>query len=86
MRGAAGIAGLGLLSESAGADEPDRYRSLRFHKNKSPDFSTSEALTPFRDATSYNNFYEFGTDKSDPGRAQWLLQTNALASGRLMGR
>lgn len=66
MRGAAAVAGLGLLSESAGADEPDRYRSLRFHKNKSPDFSTSEALTPFRDATSYNNFYEFGTDKSDP--------------------
>jgi sulfoxide reductase catalytic subunit YedY len=29
-------------------------------------FATSEALTPEADATSYNNFYEFGTDKSDP--------------------
>lgn len=25
-----------------------------------------EEITPEKDATSYNNFYEFGTDKSDP--------------------
>jgi sulfoxide reductase catalytic subunit YedY len=25
-----------------------------------------EAITPFKDATHYNNFYEFGTDKGDP--------------------
>jgi methionine sulfoxide reductase catalytic subunit len=29
-------------------------------------FSTDELLTPYGDVTSYNNFYEFGTDKSDP--------------------
>lgn len=28
--------------------------------------AAEEALTPLEDATSYNNFYEFGTDKSDP--------------------
>ncbi len=27
-----------------------------------------EELTPFKDATRYNNFYEFGTGKSDPAR------------------
>ena len=27
-----------------------------------------EALTPWADVTTYNNFYEFGTDKSDPAR------------------
>jgi sulfoxide reductase catalytic subunit YedY len=27
-----------------------------------------EALTPWEDVTTYNNFYEFGTDKSDPAR------------------
>ncbi len=27
-----------------------------------------EELTPFKDSTRYNNFYEFGTDKSDPAR------------------
>lgn len=27
-----------------------------------------EAITPFADASSYNNFYEFGPDKADPSR------------------
>ena len=27
-----------------------------------------EEITPFKDATRYNNFYEFGTGKSDPAR------------------
>ena len=27
-----------------------------------------ESLTPYRDATHYNNFYEFGPDKGDPAR------------------
>ena len=30
------------------------------------ELSTSEALTPYEYVTGYNNFYEFGTDKSDP--------------------
>jgi sulfoxide reductase catalytic subunit YedY len=33
-----------------------------------PRYSTDEARTTFEDATSYNNFYEFGTDKADPAR------------------
>ena len=27
-----------------------------------------EQVTPFEDATTYNNYYEFGTDKGDPAR------------------
>ncbi len=34
---------------------------------KSP-LSTDEKLTSLEDITSYNNFYEFGTDKGDPAR------------------
>jgi len=34
---------------------------------KSP-FSTTDKLTPYDDVTTYNNYYEFGTDKSDPAR------------------
>jgi sulfoxide reductase catalytic subunit YedY len=34
---------------------------------KSP-FSTGEKQTSVQDITSYNNFYEFGTDKKDPAR------------------
>ena len=30
--------------------------------------TTSEALTPYKTVTTYNNFYEFGTNKSDPAR------------------
>jgi len=29
-------------------------------------YVTDETLTPFEDVTTYNNFYEFGTGKSDP--------------------
>ncbi len=34
-----------------------------------------DKLTPFEDVTSYNNFYEFGTDKSDPKRNAGRLRT-----------
>ena len=34
---------------------------------KSP-FSTTEPQTPFKDVSTYNNYYEFGTDKGDPSR------------------
>jgi len=33
---------------------------------KSPLSTTGEALTSYRDVTTYNNFYEFGVDKSEP--------------------
>ena len=32
----------------------------------SSELAQSDALTPFEDVTTYNNFYEFGTDKGDP--------------------
>ena len=32
---------------------------------KSP-FSTTEAVTPYKDVTHYNNYYEFSTDKQGP--------------------
>jgi sulfoxide reductase catalytic subunit YedY len=35
---------------------------------KSP-FSTAERPTPLEDVTTYNNFYEFGTDKYSPARS-----------------
>ncbi|HTD95784.1 MAG TPA: protein-methionine-sulfoxide reductase catalytic subunit MsrP [Edaphobacter sp.] len=38
-------------------------------------YTTTENQTPFNKATSYNNFYEFGTDKSDPSQHAHTLQT-----------
>jgi len=37
--------------------------------------STDEKLNSFEDITTYNNFYEFGTDKSDPARYAGSLTT-----------
>jgi len=36
---------------------------------------TMEKLTSRADATSYNNFYEFGTDKADPAKNAHTLKT-----------
>jgi len=33
------------------------------------EYVTDEKLTSLKDVTHYNNYYEFGTDKSDPARA-----------------
>jgi sulfoxide reductase catalytic subunit YedY len=53
---------------------------------KSP-FSTTEPPTSLKDVTSYNNFYEFGTDKSDPASyasslktAPWTVKIDGLVA------
>jgi len=40
-----------------------------------PALSTTEPRTAFKDATGYNNFYEFGLDKGDPAENAHTLQT-----------
>jgi sulfoxide reductase catalytic subunit YedY len=37
--------------------------------------TTGEELTTFKDITTYNNFYEFGTDKGDPSNYAKALPT-----------
>ena len=44
-----------------------RQSPLVYSSAETP-YRSNEKQTPFVDATSYNNFYEFGTDKSDPKR------------------
>jgi len=39
-------------------------------------YSTSEATTPRALVTSYNNFYEFGSNKSDPSKNAGKFQTS----------
>jgi len=38
-------------------------------------FATDETKTSYKDITTYNNFYELGTDKSDPAANASLLKT-----------
>ena len=40
-----------------------------------PGAQTMDRPTTYKDATTYNNFYEFGTDKSDPARHAHTLKT-----------
>jgi methionine sulfoxide reductase catalytic subunit len=37
-------------------------------------YTVDEEITPFESATTYNNFYEFGTDKEDPSRNAHTLK------------
>jgi sulfoxide reductase catalytic subunit YedY len=41
-----------------------------------PNFSVLEKPTSLKDITNYNNYYEFGTDKSDPAANAGSLQTS----------
>lgn len=66
---AAGVAGAGLaaarfLPEMLSPASAMAGNKLDFKKS---DLSThGEELTPLKDISSYNNFYEFGADKGDP--------------------
>ena len=66
-----GIAALGLASALPDA----RAEAAPLQAAKSP-LSTDEPLTPLKDITHYNNYYEFGTDKTDPGDYASSLKTN----------
>ena len=66
IAGAAAAAGKGLWNLALPRQSVLALDKLDV-KVKSP-FSTTEKITPFDDVTHYNNFYEFGTGKSDPAR------------------
>jgi sulfoxide reductase catalytic subunit YedY len=67
------IAGAGVLGLGSLLPAPSPAAPLA--ASKSPLSTTSEALTPLKDIVSYNNFYEFGTDKDDPAKHAHTLKT-----------
>jgi len=92
----AGTSGL-ILPQSANAlalpyaPVADRADAPSFLKNKITSRKlatanpTGEPLTPYKDVTTYNNFYEFGTDKSDPSKnagtikvSPWSVKVDGL--------
>ncbi|MBL8847623.1 MAG: protein-methionine-sulfoxide reductase catalytic subunit MsrP [Hyphomicrobium zavarzinii] len=64
----------GLALSALAALRPQQARAAMLAFTKSP-FSTDETPTRKADATSYNNFYEFGTDKADPAANAHTLTT-----------
>jgi sulfoxide reductase catalytic subunit YedY len=61
-----------LLAASAAAllagALPPRAESAPLKFAPSPRYSTTERQNSFEEASTYNNFYEFGTDKADPAK------------------
>ncbi len=78
MVGAGSLALAGLLPQQAEAALPAYTRSP---------YSASDSPTSQRAATTYNNFYELGTDKADPAQnthrlkpAPWTLRVEGLVN------
>ncbi len=79
---ASGVAGAALtswasreaLAQSA-TPRPGKLAALAGAKSSVSGAVTMEKLTDYKDATTYNNFYEFGTDKSDPAQNAHTLKT-----------
>ncbi|WP_425261716.1 protein-methionine-sulfoxide reductase catalytic subunit MsrP [Rubrivivax sp. RP6-9] len=72
---AAGAAFTALPALSQGsAPRPNKLAALPGGKSAVAGAVVMDKLTPYADAASYNNFYEFGTDKSDPARYAGTLK------------
>ena len=71
--------GGGLLALVQGArtdpppSEPGDAARLQFASGSA--YDTTETRTPYRDVTSYNNFYEFGVDKEEPAKRSRAFRT-----------
>ena len=80
---AAGGASLGLatwagreaFAQAGTTARPGKLAAIAAVRSGVPGGLTMEKPTAYDDVTSYNNFYEFGTDKSDPARNAHTLKT-----------
>jgi sulfoxide reductase catalytic subunit YedY len=60
------------------ADEQDTHHKIARQKlsgYSKTTYGANEKLTSYEDVTTYNNYYEFGTDKTDPARSAHTLRT-----------
>ena len=75
----AGSAAVGVATNGFGlAGDPDAFAqnpaAQKLTNLKKSPFSTDEKLNSYKDITTYNNFYEFGLDKADPGKYAHTLK------------
>ncbi len=76
--GAAGAALASWAGRQAMAQtvaKPGKLAALSGGKSAVAGAMTMEKVTDYKDATTYNNFYEFGTDKADPAKNAGTLVT-----------
>ena len=74
-RMALGAVAGGALWEMANREAFAQAPAARLAAKPNPAYSALDKQTPFKDATTYNNFYEFGLDKDDPARNAHTLRT-----------
>ena len=73
---AGGLAAWAARDALAQAARPGKLAALPGGKSAVAGAVTMEKVTDYKDAASYNNFYEFGTDKADPARTAHTLKTS----------
>ncbi|GAC1307877.1 MAG: protein-methionine-sulfoxide reductase catalytic subunit MsrP [Steroidobacteraceae bacterium] len=80
LAGGAGLAALQTLGRFNGAAfgqgtaAAPADGALKYTRNAA--FSVTDAPNSYKDITNYNNYYEFGTDKSDPAANAQKLRTS----------
>ncbi|ODV10896.1 MAG: mononuclear molybdenum enzyme YedY [Rubrivivax sp. SCN 70-15] len=79
LMGLAGAAAVGGLAARAGAQPAARLAALPGVRSSVPGALTMDKPTSLSDITHYNNFYEFGTDKSDPAQNAGSLKPRPWA-------
>ena len=68
--------GMGALAAGAAFGiAPDARAGVKLAGVRDSVYTLNEASTPYKDVTTYNNFYEFGTGKSDPAKNAGSLKT-----------
>ena len=72
---ATGLA-LGGISAACSGQSESTVSSQVPAKRTSVNYAPGEELTSWENATSYNNFYEFGTDKEDPVKYAKAFKTS----------
>ncbi|WP_120966291.1 protein-methionine-sulfoxide reductase catalytic subunit MsrP [Comamonas sp. lk] len=77
---AGGVAGAAMASWAgrealAATERPGKLAALPASPSKLAGAVSVERNTSYADASSYNNFYEFGLEKSDPARNAHTLKT-----------
>ena len=71
----AGTTGLALAGFAGTAEAKGQAKLRELNFEKSPMSVPMAEATSFKDITQYNNFYEFGTSKTDPARHAGKLTT-----------
>jgi sulfoxide reductase catalytic subunit YedY len=71
---ACGFAAVGLAANGIGVDAQSGARPPKLGDVRPGPFGTAEDKTPYDTVTTYNNFYEFGTDKSSPAQVAGTLK------------